>query len=240
MTRREREITNQDEINEILEDCKYLHLGLVDDGMPYVVPLNYGLDRADDGHLIVYLHGATTGRKLDIIKANSNCCFTMERMVQPFEGRMACQYGVAYECIMGTGKIHIVTDENEKMHALVKLMETQTGRVDFEFDSRMVSIVSVMRIDADTLTAKRRPLPEQLQEKENANRKLKERKVKSENVGLKIKARREELGMSILQAAKKAHVCRATWERYEKGLPVRSDKYEKVCYALDLIERPRN
>ena len=66
MTRREREITDINEINRILDTCKYLHLGLVDDGKPYVVPMNYGIDHDDaDGHLIVYLHGANTGRKLD-------------------------------------------------------------------------------------------------------------------------------------------------------------------------------
>ena len=51
MTRREFEVTDPAVIREILDGSKFLHLGLVDDGMPYVVPMNYG-DRLEDGKLI--------------------------------------------------------------------------------------------------------------------------------------------------------------------------------------------
>ena len=162
MTKREREITDINKIEEILTSCSYLHLGLVDDGMPYVVPLNYGVTKDEkDGHYIIYLHGANTGRKLDVIRKNPHCCFAMERNVAPFEGRMACQYGMTYECIMGEGEIHIVEDPQEKINSLHILMKTQTGKEGFEFDERMASIVSVMRIDVKTISAKHRPLPGQ-------------------------------------------------------------------------------
>lgn len=160
MRRREREITDPAEIDKILNTSQYLHLGLVDDGMPYVVPLNYGVVKDPaDGHYIIYLHGAHEGRKLDIIRKNPNCFFTMECNVAPFEGRMACQYGTVYECAMGFGKVKIVEDPQEKIAALVALMKTQTGKDNFQFDERMVSIVTVMRIDVEELTAKRRPMP---------------------------------------------------------------------------------
>jgi nitroimidazol reductase NimA-like FMN-containing flavoprotein (pyridoxamine 5'-phosphate oxidase superfamily) len=162
MTKREREITDITKIEEILSSCTYLHLGLVDDGKPYVVPLNYGLTKdKTDGHYIIYLHGANTGRKLVIIRKNHSCCFTMERNITPFEGRLACQYGMAYECIMGEGEIHIVENPQEKIESLKILMKTQTGKDNFEFDERMASIVSVMRIDVKTITAKHRLLPGQ-------------------------------------------------------------------------------
>ena len=46
----------------------------------------------------------------------------------------------------------------EKIRALRALMKTQTG-MDFEFNEKLVSIVSVIRIDCDYYTAKHRPLP---------------------------------------------------------------------------------
>ena len=161
MTRREREITDENERRELLENCEYLHLGLVDKGMPYVVPLNYGVEYVGD-KIRIYLHGAKTGRKLDIIRENSACCFTMERGTQAFEGKVACQYGMAYECLMGMGNVYIVDDEDEKMHGLHVLMKTQTGKDGFVFDEKLASIVTVMRIDVDEISAKRRPLPEGL------------------------------------------------------------------------------
>ena len=39
------------------------------------------------------------------------------------------------------------------------LMKTQTGK-DFSFNDRLVSIVTVIRIDVSEYTAKHRPLPE--------------------------------------------------------------------------------
>ena len=166
MTKREREITDPNKIDQILNNCTYLHLGLVDDGKPYVVPMNYGVTRDEtDGHYILYLHSGHTGRKLDIIRKNPECCFTMEAYTEPFEGRMACQYGVSYESLMGTGKITFVDDSAEKDKGLQAIMKTQTGKDGFEFDERMVSIVTVMRIDVEELTGKFRPLPGQEMDK---------------------------------------------------------------------------
>ena len=61
ITRREREVTDINEILSILDKAKVLHLGLVDGDEPYVVPMNYGYVM-EDGKLTVYLHGAKVGR----------------------------------------------------------------------------------------------------------------------------------------------------------------------------------
>ncbi len=160
MRRRDREITDPQKIDEIINNCIYLHLGLVDDGKPYVIPMNYGVIKDEaDGHYVIFLHCAHEGRKLDIIKKNPECCFTMEREVEPFEGRLACQYGMTYECIMGTGSISFVEDPADKIAAMIALMKTQTGKEDFQFDERMLSIVTVLRIDVDSISAKKRPAP---------------------------------------------------------------------------------
>ena len=60
MTRREFEVTDPEVIRDILDSSSYLHLGLVDEGMPYVVPMNYGYT-LEEGKLVLYLHSATKG-----------------------------------------------------------------------------------------------------------------------------------------------------------------------------------
>lgn len=164
MTRREREVTDPAEIRKILDTCMVLHLGLVDDGMPYIVPMNYGYEFVD-GQLYIYIHGAKQGYKLDVMRKNPICCFEMECNVQPFEGKIACQYGTIYESVMGRGTVEILENPEDKIHAMTVLMKTQTGK-DFEFNEKLVSIVSVMRIKASEYTAKRRPLPPAKQENE--------------------------------------------------------------------------
>ena len=160
MTRRELEITDQKEMQDILDESKVLHLGLVDNGMPYIVPMNYGYTM-EEGKLTLYVHGAATGYKLDVIRSNPTCCFEMECAVQPFEGEVACQYGTVYSSIMGKGTAVLVEDIEEKKQAMSVLMKTQTGK-DFTFDEKLVSIVRVIRLDITEFSAKHRPLPASL------------------------------------------------------------------------------
>ena len=47
MTRREREVTDINDILQIINETKILHLGLSDEGWPYVVPMNYGYEYVD-------------------------------------------------------------------------------------------------------------------------------------------------------------------------------------------------
>ena len=158
MTKRERQIFDQEQIKAILDTAKVLHLGLSVDDMPYVVPMNYGYVM-EDGKLTLYLHSAVKGRKLDMIRSNSKVSFSIDCDRMPFEGRVPCQYGLVYSSIMGKGTATIVEDVEEKMQAMSILMKTQTGK-DFTFNERLVSIVAVIRIDVAEYTAKNRPLPE--------------------------------------------------------------------------------
>lgn len=157
MRKREREITDISEIRSILDSCKILHLGLSDNGQPYVVPLNFGYV-LNDSKLVFYLHGATQGYKYDVIRQNPRVSFAMECDALPFEGKVACQYGMSYRSIMGMGKAEIVTDTAEKQFGMSVLMKSQTGK-DFTFNEKLVSIVHVIKITVDNYSAKKRPQP---------------------------------------------------------------------------------
>ncbi len=158
MTRREREITDRESILQILDSARVVHLGMADGDEPYVVPMNYGYTMDEEGKLTLYLHGATQGRKLDVMRKNPKVFLEMECGVQPFSGDVACRYGMAYSSLMGRGIAVMVEDPAEKMEAMSILMKTQTGG-DFTFNEKLVKVVSVIRIDVLEYTAKHRPLP---------------------------------------------------------------------------------
>ena len=160
MTKRERQITDEKQIMAILDAGKVLHLGLAVDNEPYVVPMNYGYTH-ENGKLVMYLHSAVRGKKLDMIRANPKVFFEIECDRVPFEGELPCQYGLSYSSVMGKGIARIVEDVEEKKKAMSVLMKTQTGK-DFTFEDRLVSIVAVIRIDVEGYTAKHRPIPERL------------------------------------------------------------------------------
>ncbi len=157
MRKRERAVTEEDAIHDILARGKVLHLGLCDGDQPYVVPMNYGF-LYREGRLQFYLHGAREGYKYEVIKRNPKVSFSVECDVMPFEGKTACQYGTAYASVLGKGKAVLVEDVQEKITALAELMRAQTGK-EFAFDEKLVSIVNVIRLDITEFEAKRRPLP---------------------------------------------------------------------------------
>ena len=158
MTRRELEVTDREEILSILNKCKILHLGLVDDGMPYVIAMNYGYEMEGD-RLTLYLHSAVKGYKLDVIRKNPRCCFEMDCDIVPFSGDLPCQYGTAYASLIGRGTVEIVESPAEKTRMMSLFMKSQSG-MDFSFTERLVSAVAVLKITVSEYTAKRRPLPE--------------------------------------------------------------------------------
>ena len=160
MTKRERQVTDKNQILRILDTAKVLHLGLAVNNEPYVVPMNYGYTE-EDGKLVLYLHSALQGRKLDMIRENPRVFFELECDQAPFEGEKPCQYGLVYSSVMGRGTAGIVEDVEEKKKAMAILMKTQTQK-EFSFDDKLVSIVAVIRIDVAEYTAKHRPLPERL------------------------------------------------------------------------------
>ena len=138
MRRKDREITDINEILELVARTDILHLGLFDGDYPYVVPLHYGYEYAD-GKLTFYMHGAKEGHKIDLINA--------------------CTYGSSFASVIGRGTASVVTDDEEKIKGLKLLMENQTGHA-FEMNARMAADVAVIKVELDSFTAKaRRKMP---------------------------------------------------------------------------------
>ena len=83
----------------------------------------------------------------------------MECDLVPFDGNVACNYGISYSSVMGKGIATIVEDSEEKQKGLKILMKTQVNK-DFEFNEKLASVVAIIKIEASEFTAKHRPLPQ--------------------------------------------------------------------------------
>jgi len=153
MRRKDREVTDINEILKIVDKAKILHLGLFDDEYPYIVPLHYGYEYKD-GNLIFYMHCAKEGHKLDLIRNNHNVCVELECDVELISGEdIPCKYGSTFASVIGKGHSEILEDEQEKITGLKLLMKNQTGR-DFEIDERMANTVGVIKVTVHSFTAK--------------------------------------------------------------------------------------
>ena len=63
MRRKDREITEFEQMRVILDACDCARLGLVDEQGAYIVPMNFGWEE-QNGKLALYFHGAADGKSL--------------------------------------------------------------------------------------------------------------------------------------------------------------------------------
>ncbi len=159
MRRKDREVTNKEDIERILDSGRIVHLGLMDAGVPYVVPLHYGYEW-ENGTLILFLHSAKAGHKLDLVRRNPACFVEIDCEMNIISGEdNPCRYGAAYASVMGKGIVEILNNTEEKIHGLKTLMLHQTGRM-FHFEEDAANAVCVWRIKVDSLSGKQRKMPE--------------------------------------------------------------------------------
>lgn len=153
MRRQDRRITDPAMICAVLDKCRTLHLGLVEDGRVYIVPLNYGWTE-ENGRYILYAHSAAEGRKIDLIRGGADVGFEMETGVEYFDADTACGWGNRYESIIGEGRATLLETPEEKRQALTAIMAHYSARKDYTFEDAMVNLVQVIQIDITALSCK--------------------------------------------------------------------------------------
>lgn len=155
MRRVDREITDTKELIEIIEKSKVCHVAMIDGDFPYMVPLSFGYEMTEEG-LVLYFHSAKEGKKLDIIRKNSNVCFTIstqEKLI--INDDIPCSSGCTYASVIGMGTAEILESAEEKCHALSVLMKHQAGKT-FIFDEKQAEMVCVFKISVKEFTGKRK------------------------------------------------------------------------------------
>lgn len=151
MRRVDREIRDSGEILSIINDCKVIHLAMIDNGEPYLLPLNFGY-AYEDGCFSFYIHSAREGRKLDILRKNPTVAFEMDCRGALDEHDAACRCGYYFASVTGVGHVEFL-DGAEKLAALSALMRHMAGRED-AFTEEQARTVEVLAIRADKLSAK--------------------------------------------------------------------------------------
>ncbi len=153
MRRKDREVTDYEQIVDTLYSAHICHLGINDDGQVYVVPVNYGYNTCN-GKIFLYIHGANEGRKLTAIRKNNKIGFAMEVNTRISESSEACAYTMKYKSIIGEGIATEIFDEAEKVNALSCIMKHETGKLSWDFSSQAVANTSVIKIEVTHISCK--------------------------------------------------------------------------------------
>ena len=157
MRRADREVTNREELEEILRDCQVIHVGAQDGQGMFIVPMNYGYT-LERGKLTLYLHSAQEGRKVSAFRAGGSVAFEMDGRHALSPADAACAYSYRYQSIMGSGSIRELTGFAEKRAALGRIMEHMTGRGDWDFPGAALEKTAVFALEAEAWTGKANPM----------------------------------------------------------------------------------
>lgn len=152
MRRNDREVTEPAEIVDIMERCEVLHLAINTGAAPYLLPVNFGME--PDG-LTLYIHGAVSGTKYDLIAKDNRVGFELDcnsgLVLEAESGNCTMNY----ESVMGWGIMDEITEEAEKRHALDRIMKQYRGE-DFPYSTAVIPRTRILRLRVQERTGKRR------------------------------------------------------------------------------------
>ena len=101
-----------EEAVEILSQGLVAHVGFIEDGLPYVIPLSYHYDARQRDTL--YLHGSIRSRALQLMASGAPVCVTVTLTDGLVYSRKAINHSMNYRSVVLFGTPREVTDEDEK------------------------------------------------------------------------------------------------------------------------------
>lgn len=184
MRRRDRQVTDPEAIQAIIEAADSCCVGMVDTSgpspRPYVVALNYGFEPESGEALLgtFWFHSALEGRKLDLLRRNPQICLQLHCDHLPVTHALNCGWGMKYASVVAEGRGIIVHDPAERQRGLDCIMrhyrrlwgpsaappgravEAETAQQGLKdslaYEEKVLAITAVIRMDVESLTAKRK------------------------------------------------------------------------------------
>ena len=152
--RKDREITDADELKKVLRSTKYVTIALCMDNEPYLVSLSHGYDEKRN---CLYFHCANEGKKLVYAKANSN---VWGQAVQDYGVTDECDY--AYVSVHFSGRVCLVEDLSEKQHAIKVIVRQLSANPEeklAKIKPEKLAKTTIGRIDIDYVSGKKHQKP---------------------------------------------------------------------------------
>jgi len=151
MRRKDKEITDKNEIKAILKRALVCRIAFLENNRPYIVPVNFSYN---DNFL--YFHSAPEGKKIDILRDNKNVCFEIDIDIEIVKVATLCNWSAKYRSVIGFGKANFVEEFEEKKYVLNLIVQKYSGTSDeYEFSEGVVDTITVVRITIESMTGKK-------------------------------------------------------------------------------------
>jgi nitroimidazol reductase NimA-like FMN-containing flavoprotein (pyridoxamine 5'-phosphate oxidase superfamily) len=150
--RKEKEISDKNEMLAILENAKYITIAMCADNEPYLVTLSHGYDRERN---CIYFHCAREGKKIDILK-EQNKVWGQALMDKGYVQGSCDQL---YTTTQFMGRVTFVENSDEKKHALdvmINALEDDPQKVpDTLLTQKSIEGVQIGRINIEFMSGKK-------------------------------------------------------------------------------------
>jgi nitroimidazol reductase NimA-like FMN-containing flavoprotein (pyridoxamine 5'-phosphate oxidase superfamily) len=109
---------DRETIYNILDEALICHVGFVENGQPFVIPINFA--RVED---TIILHGAKASRLLKHIEAGNPVCLEVTIVDGLVLARSVFHHSINYRSVVLFGCGYAIKDEQEKLSALEAVTE---------------------------------------------------------------------------------------------------------------------
>jgi nitroimidazol reductase NimA-like FMN-containing flavoprotein (pyridoxamine 5'-phosphate oxidase superfamily) len=154
MRKKDREIKDVKELEEILQKADVCRIAFAFNGIPYIVTMNFGCVWKDN--LILYFHCAKKGKKLELMEKNNIVCFEMDIDHELVKAENACDWGMKYRSIVGLGSLESITDEEEKKKGLDCIMDHYGLIEKKEYNEKALNLTEVLKLTVTEFTGKKK------------------------------------------------------------------------------------
>ena len=155
MRRSDREITDFDELVDIMRSSDICRLAINTDGAPYIIPLNFGMS-VDGDTIELYFHGANEGTKYDLLEKDPYVSFEMDCSHQLYIDEVKGMCTMLYRSVIGEGFVEDVPVSERKLP--LRLLLEHYGRGDLPLPDDMVAMTRVLKLTVKKMTGKSRML----------------------------------------------------------------------------------
>ena len=110
-----------EETSEILSSGMVAHVGFIENGLPYVIPLTYHYDSEQPDRL--YLHGSIRSRAMEALASGAPVCVTVTLADGLVYSRKAMNHSMNYRSVVLFGTAREVTDPEVKFKLFDQMVQ---------------------------------------------------------------------------------------------------------------------
>jgi len=148
MSHEDRVFTDRKRIADIISRATVCRIGLIVDGAPYIIPMNFGFC---DPYL--YFHTSPKSAKLDQLRNSPTVCVELDIEHELQTAALPCGWTMRYESVIGRGTAEIVREAAEKRNAFDAIMAQYGGTAE-GIPGKTLDGVAIIRVRLTEITGR--------------------------------------------------------------------------------------